>query len=193
MGVRHIIVIEDDEEDFELLSFASHYLEFDFKLERFTCIKDLVNSGQKEGDLLLLDLELPDSSGLASLRAILHELPNMPVVVLTGTFDDGLGEQAVRLGAQDFIQKEHLNADRLEQAMEFALARTAVTRERDQAFQGLLPGIRWPLASILTTLQALEQQSSGERIEDYRPMLKASLEACECLLEQVVRAKKSER
>lgn len=56
-------------------------------------------------DLIVLDLNLPDSDGLASLAAIREQAPDLPVIVLTGNDDVALGKEAMRLGAQDFLAK----------------------------------------------------------------------------------------
>jgi signal transduction histidine kinase len=56
-------------------------------------------------DVVLLDLSLPDSSGLDSVRAIRECDPRTPCIVLTGTRDDRLALQAVQAGAHDFVEK----------------------------------------------------------------------------------------
>src|SRR5258705_9143489 len=48
----------------------------------------------------VLDLGLPDSSGLESLRTVRSEFPELPVVVLTGLTDEAVALQALREGAQ---------------------------------------------------------------------------------------------
>jgi len=47
-------------------------------------------------DVVLLDLGLPDSRGLDSLRAVIDVAPHVPVVVLTGQDDETLGQTAIR-------------------------------------------------------------------------------------------------
>ena len=49
-------------------------------------------------DLVLLDLGLPDSQGLATLQTI-ESVADAPIVVLTGLDDEQLGHQAMRHGA----------------------------------------------------------------------------------------------
>ena len=52
-------------------------------------------------DAVLLDLSLPDSSGLDTVREISRIAPDLPVVVLTGIDDENMGIEDVRLGIQD--------------------------------------------------------------------------------------------
>ena len=78
-------------------------------------------------DVMLIDLSLPDSQGLATYHQIRDKAPQIPVIVLTGTDDDELAVAAVRDGAQDYLSKGKLDG--------YLLARTAryaVERKRAQ-------------------------------------------------------------
>lgn len=56
-------------------------------------------------DLVLLDLGLPDSSGLESLRLIIKQFQSIPVIILTGTNDPLFSLECIKAGAQDYIVK----------------------------------------------------------------------------------------
>ena len=56
-------------------------------------------------DVVLLDLNLPDSSGLATVATLLARFPLIPVIIMSATRDEDLARQAIRLGAQDFLFK----------------------------------------------------------------------------------------
>lgn len=77
-------------------------------------------------DVLLLDLHLPDSSGLETVRRCRAEASRIPVVVMTGLRDLSLGIESVRCGAQDFLVKDDLHADRLVNALTHAIERERV-------------------------------------------------------------------
>lgn len=74
-------------------------------------------------DLVLLDLHLPDSQGIDTLTRMLAGAPGVPVVVLTGTGDDTLGIQAMRLGAQDYFPKGRLDGAWVARALTYAIER----------------------------------------------------------------------
>ncbi len=59
----------------------------------------------REFDVVLLDLGLPDSSGLRTLETVLEWETGLPIVVLTGLAEDILGAQAVELGAEAYRVK----------------------------------------------------------------------------------------
>ncbi|PSR19868.1 hybrid sensor histidine kinase/response regulator [filamentous cyanobacterium CCP3] len=79
--------------------------------------------GQDRFDVALLDLTLPDSSGLDSLDVLLQKAPSLPVVVLTNTNDDTLAVAAVRHGAQDYLMKRSLQQEVLVRSLFYAIER----------------------------------------------------------------------
>ncbi len=72
-------------------------------------------------DVVLLDLGLPDSDGLATLEQV--DRRAAPVVVLTGRDDDRLGMEAMERGAQDLLVKDQMTPSQLARAVSFAIQR----------------------------------------------------------------------
>ena len=71
--------------------------------ERLDSALELVDQGAV--DLVLLDLTLPDSSGLDTLTRMQSHAPVAPIIVLTGLDDEDLALGAVGEGAQDYLTK----------------------------------------------------------------------------------------
>lgn len=74
-------------------------------------------------DIVLLDLGLPDSTGITSVIRLRDIAPEIPVIVLTGSRDQQLGVQVIREHAQDFCAKQDLSAAVLFQAIRHAMER----------------------------------------------------------------------
>jgi DNA-binding NtrC family response regulator len=79
-------------------------------------------------DVILTDLVMPNMDGLWLLRALRAELPDCPVVLLTGRGTIQTAVQAIREGAFDFIEKP-LEVPRLRIVMERALEKKETMRE----------------------------------------------------------------
>lgn len=75
-------------------------------------------------DCILLDLVLPDADGLEAVEAMLHADASVPIVVLSAHDDELTAAEAVRKGAQDYLVKGHVTAERLSRAVRFAIERT---------------------------------------------------------------------
>ena len=93
-------------------------------------------------DVVLLDLGLPDSDGLDTLRSLLEDAPNRPVVVLTGLDDEDVGAAAMREGAQDYLVKGHASRNPLTRTMRHAIERHKLHAElRRLSLQDELTGL----------------------------------------------------
>jgi two-component system cell cycle sensor histidine kinase/response regulator CckA len=79
-------------------------------------------------DAILLDLSLPDSTGMATVEAVQALVPDTPVVILTGTADEELSVTAVQLGAQDYLLKHEVDGTALVRAVRYAIERAALRR-----------------------------------------------------------------
>lgn len=74
-------------------------------------------------DCILLDLSLPDSHGLVSVDLLLDQVSTVPIVVLTGLDDPQIATEAVERGAQDYLTKQRLDAELIDRAIRYAIAR----------------------------------------------------------------------
>lgn len=84
-------------------------------------------------DLILLDLTLPDSSGLATVDAMFKAAKGVGIVVLTSISDEEMGLAALRHGAQDFLVKDETYRRVLLRAVKYARQRSEAEREIREA------------------------------------------------------------
>ncbi|WMS87408.1 GGDEF domain-containing protein [Pleionea litopenaei] len=164
MGFRQlkVLVVDDNEEDCHL---TKRYLLEDEKgryfvetLDSIRALRELAKSDSF--DIVLLDLNLLDVSGLDTLLQCRQVVGGLPIIVITGINDEALGEKAVQLGAQDYIPKDELNAPLLKRTIRLALERhllmEALTEKAFKDELTLLPNRRAfkeRLANTLVTAQ----------------------------------------
>ncbi len=82
-------------------------------------------------DILLIDLNIPESRGLETLLEVKKFGINIPIIVLTGN-DDELGVKAIQLGAQDYLLKAEITASSLKRAIHFARERLVLLTALEQ-------------------------------------------------------------
>jgi DNA-binding NarL/FixJ family response regulator len=98
-----------------------------------------------QGDVLLLDLGLPDSTGNQAFYATQERFPHLPIVVMTGLEDENMGLELVHAGAQDYLVKCQINAPLVCRALRYAIERKRLVEDLQQALaeiktlSGLLP------------------------------------------------------
>ena len=108
-----------------VLSLPGHDVTFDVVAEAGTAAEGLAAARIHRPDLALLDIRLPDGSGIDTCRQILAELPATRVVMLTSYSNDNLVYDAIVAGAQGYLLKE-IDPQALLSAMSAALAGRSV-------------------------------------------------------------------
>jgi len=84
---------------------------------------------ERDFDVVLLDLTLPDARELDAPLAIRKAAPDVPVVVLTGCEDERLVEENARAGVQDYLLKREVNRSLLVRTLRYAVERNRLLRE----------------------------------------------------------------
>ena len=119
-----VLLVEDNPGDFRLIQEMFKESEANVELKWAKQLSTgLENLKEEMFDVLLADLGLPDSQGIDTFRTIHDQVPQIPVVVLTGLADDGLAMRAVREGAQDYLVKGQIDSNLLIRAIRYAIER----------------------------------------------------------------------
>ncbi|HSL30083.1 MAG TPA: response regulator, partial [Anaerolineales bacterium] len=119
----NILLIEDNPADARLVREELKFTPSatDFQLEWVDCLEaGLERLTRTHVHAVLLDLSLPDSEGMHTLKAVLGHAPQLPVIVMTGHADEELGTQAVQAGAQDYLIKGRVDGRLLTRAIQYA-------------------------------------------------------------------------
>ncbi len=98
-----------------------------------TLAECLTALGKENFAAVLLDLSLPDSFGFATLDTVLTRYPKSNIIVLTGRSDKDLGVQAVKAGAQDFLEKGEFDQDQLAKSLRFSIERSHILTRLEDA------------------------------------------------------------
>ncbi|NET48177.1 MAG: response regulator [Merismopedia sp. SIO2A8] len=118
-------------------------------------------------DVVLLDLTLPDSSGLHSLESLVLNAPKLPIVVLTNTNDNELAIAAVRQGAQDYLMKRQVTQDLLVRSLRYAIERKHAAEALRQANEILEQRVAGRTAELATTNALLRTEiEERQRIQE---------------------------
>jgi signal transduction histidine kinase len=156
-----ILLIEDNLAEARLLKeFIKLTKSQHFSLVHVQKLQDGINQLNSEKyDVILLDLTLPDSQGLASIPQLLKQNPSNPIIVLTNTNDEELAIEAVRQGAQDYLVKRHVNPDTLVRSVRYAIERKQFLEQLNQINQTLETQVEEKTAELLKS-QEINQLKS---------------------------------
>jgi len=167
--IGNVLLIEDNLAEARLLQeFLKGALFNRFKLVHVKRLQEAIHhlsqsyNSQTDDrfDVVLLDLTLPDSQGLASLAALIQQAPNLPIVVLTNTNDDELAVSAVRHGAQDYLVKRQVNPEILIRSLRYAIERKQASEALREANEVLEIRVQERTAELATANERLKQQAA---------------------------------
>jgi len=174
-----VLIVEDDVLQVRLVAGLLQRSDVEVEVETADSAASAV-AALKQGrhDVVLLDLSLGDSDGLATVRTLARAARDTSIVVLTASDDPTIGLQSLRVGAQDFLRKEELSGPVLVKTMLFAHERKQVqraqrerrtlrdaVREAERVLGIVGHELRTPLAALRATTEYLLSPEAKESAE----------------------------
>jgi signal transduction histidine kinase len=173
-------MVEDNPGDARLLQeYLAEGLNTEYSITHCGRLKEAVaylDGQQRKCDVILLDLSLPDSTGLGTFINVHSKASDVPIVILSGFNDATLACQAVQKGAQDYIPKDSLDGDQLARTIRYAIERKQweeTNRQREERI------------SRLEKMEAIGRLSGGIA-HNFNNILTAIIGNCELLRPRVV-------
>jgi len=132
---HHVLVIEDDPVDFRLIQeMVAAGAGEAFDLLHVRNLADGLNRlSQDDVELVVLDLNLPDSLGLETFTRLQPTAGSRPVIIISSLGNLNLAIQAVQAGAQDYLLKDRLQPEPLIRAMHYAIQRKHLEQRLKEA------------------------------------------------------------
>jgi signal transduction histidine kinase/CheY-like chemotaxis protein len=165
-----ILLVEDNPAEARLLSENLKAARSRF-LYTLTCAQRLDEAlrllGEGGFDALLLDLSLPDSSGIQTVDIVRANFPLIPIVVLTGNDDETVSLEAVSRGAQDYLVKGQTDPKTLLRSLHYAMER----KKNEEAVIGVNERLEQEVFARTAELREANERLKREILE------KASAEA----------------
>ncbi|MBD2357096.1 response regulator [Tolypothrix sp. FACHB-123] len=224
----HILLVEDTPTDAMLISrVLLRANPSDWEITHVRCLSEAIDISrentrqntdnsqnqspkQRLFDIVLLDLHLPDSTGLDTVKKYLAAIPNISVVVLTGLDDEDLALQAMTEGAQDYLVKDQITVQRLLRAIRYAVERGEILNKlresEERSRQALVKEqelnkiksnlvamasheFRTPMTTIRTAIEILEYNNdklTNERRAKYFSRIQKAINQTLQLLDEIL-------
>jgi signal transduction histidine kinase/FixJ family two-component response regulator len=122
-----ILMVEDNPGDVVLINqlLKSHGVNFNLTHSPDLKKTSVISAG-KEFDVMLLDLGLPGSTGLETLKRAKALNTELPIVVMTGLDDEDVALESLREGAQDYLVKSKLTTDSILRSIKYGIERKKI-------------------------------------------------------------------
>jgi sigma-B regulation protein RsbU (phosphoserine phosphatase) len=193
-GELDLLIIEDSPSDAMLLHacLRAGLLEIGAIERAHTLESGLARVEQGGIDLLLLDLGLPDSEGLETIREVATRFPDVPVIIVSGLEDSRVAEEALALGAQDFVVKNDLTPKVMDRAVAYAVQRHRTDDEivdlapadigvEQPVFQRVSTGLRAPLAAVRQFVSVVSDETAGPLTGEQRESIDQAMRSVQQL------------
>lgn len=170
-----ILIVEDNTGDIILVKeYLSEKKSFTFTLHETESLSSALELlSQHDFDIVLLDLSLPDSTGLETLRKLIAHSPEIPVIVLTGLQDEKTARLAVRYGAQDYLNKQFISPAILTRSLIYAIERKKSMQEKEELLNNLAHALKkidqleGLLPICVNCKKVVDEEEQWHSIEEY--------------------------
>jgi two-component system sensor histidine kinase UhpB len=164
--IVRVLLVEDSPSDARLLCESLE----DYPLQRFEIEgaerlnEALTFLSRKPFDVILLDLNLPDSSGLETCQRLSRAAGQAPIIILTGADDEAIAAEAMRLGVQDYLVKGQAYGSVIGRTIRYTVERSqanARLQEQAEELQSRAEELRTQaeeLATVNATLRESEER-----------------------------------
>jgi two-component system sensor histidine kinase UhpB len=125
-----IMLVEDNPGDALIINeMLKEIYNEQFDLIHFKRVDEGLEHIKEEFDIMLLDLNLPDSNGVETFKTMNSHLPDLPIIILTGLTDEDLAVNIVSEGAQDYLVKGQINKQLLSKSIKYSIERKNIEIE----------------------------------------------------------------
>lgn len=144
MDTLSILIIEDNQADLVLIrEYLAEKQAFPYEVMTAGTLESAMDLlARHDFDVVLLDLSLPDSFGLDTVRRVITNFPEIAVIVLTGLQDEDTALQSVRYGAQDYLEKQHLSPVMLYKSISYSMERKKSVQEKEDLLYDLTQALK---------------------------------------------------
>lgn len=124
-NILHLLVVEDNPGDYTLIKeyLKTSRIQEGKVLHAGTMAEAASLVKQNRFDIALLDLSLPDSTGIDSVITLDHLMPDVPIVVFSGLSNVETAMEAISLGAQDYLVKGEFDENLLGKTLHYSMER----------------------------------------------------------------------
>jgi len=176
-----LLLVDDDAGDRKMVKLALDRSSnaADFNIETAETLSEATEYlKNKDYDVVLLDLGLPDSGGISTVQKAHEANPNVPIVVLTGLANEEVGLEAIEKGAEDYLVKGTPLERILVRIIRYAIERKKIGRKLKEAIEAksqfmsmVSHELRVPLASIKESIAIVSDGLAGKITKEQKDCL----------------------
>ena len=132
-----VLIVEDIPTDAELVEYELRKAGITFESKRVDTRAGFLRQLEDfSPDIVLSDYSMPQFNGKEALKLLKERFPSIPIIVVTGSINEQTAVDCMRMGAEDYVIKEHLK--RLGPAVHTALENIKIRDEKERTKKALM-------------------------------------------------------
>jgi len=169
MGKLRILLVEDDADDYVIIRHHCSRIPGDrFTMDWVTDYDEAMEALKaSEYDLCLLDYRLGAHTGLELLAEVGNKDWKIPIIFLTGQGEYEVDMRAMKLGAADYLVKDHLTAALLERSIRYAIERETARKALQEAYDDMELRVQEKTADLAKANAELQRESEKVKLFAY--------------------------
>ena len=125
-----VMLVEDNLGDAVILSeMLKEIYDNKFEVAHFKRVDEALEHVNEDFDIMLLDLNLPDSHGIITFKTMNKNAPDLPIIILTGLNNEDLAINIVSEGAQDYLVKGQIDKQMLSKSIKYSIERKNIENQ----------------------------------------------------------------
>lgn len=174
-----IVLVEDDASfakavEASLAKYPNYLIIKTFSLsEAFRILSEIKKGerGAEDSVVVLLDLNLPDSSGMSTFTSLKEHCGGVPLIILSGKDDEQLALNAIEQGAQDYLVKGDIKGSDLARSITYAIERAKLLADREDFVATLTHDLKGPLFGANRILSLFIDEKFGPIASEQKELL----------------------
>lgn len=172
-----VLLVEDNKGDIRLIEeLFKESSFFHCTVLHIESLHERKNIEDQTFDVILLDLHFDDMTGIETYNYANFYFPMTPIIVLTALEDERLAYEIVKLGAQDYLLKDTIDAKGLVRSIRYAIERKKAAIQKDEFLGFASHELKTPVTSIkayiqLMQLYARREGDASKRLQELTPLI----------------------
>jgi len=166
-----VLLIDDDEDDYILTKEVFDQISASYELSWVNSYeKGIYAILRKQFDVYLVDYRLGKGTGIDLLNEAINSGCEEPIIILTGKGDLVIDEQAMNIGAADYLVKDEIDASSLDRSIRYSVKEAGVTKalkDSERKYRAIFEQAKDPILVSDYSGKIYDINSAGLKFLDY--------------------------
>lgn len=195
--VLTVLILEDDKDlNFLMAASLKAMPKFDFQMQSAFSLADALKKLEESRfDVILSDLDLPDSQGPDTIKALCKENSEVPIIAITAAYSENIYAKVLAYGAQEYLLKGEYTNDTLLRVIKYSIERKKaerVNKAKSEFLANMSHEVRTPLNAIIGMSEILSETCLDVEQQQYINVITSEADSLLNIINEILDVSKME-